>query len=125
MAAGLLPLMSMWLPDHNISKETNCHRIHKFSQRKNLWYSVPSVAKKWHSSGYFYLSNTFIFTLSRYNFSNLAWKKRRYLGSYTIFNPLMVLRRWYTRAADSAITSMCACVYTRRGIVKRTSSSLG
>ncbi len=57
--------------------------------------------------------------------ANRAWKNRRYFGSYTILNPRILARSSWTAATLSATTSMCACVYTRRGIVSRTSSSFG
>lgn len=56
---------------------------------------------------------------------NLAWKKRRYFGSYVIFKPRTSPLLSHTSTMDSTVTSQWACVYTRRGKVRRTSSSLG
>jgi hypothetical protein len=63
--------------------------------------------------------------LLSHSLSNLAWKNRRYFGSWTILSPLILSLLTYTFSTDSAMTSMCAWVYTLRGIVSRTSSSFG
>ena len=39
-------------------------------------------------------------------FSNLAWKKRKYLGSNTMFKPLILFLSKKTEKIDSAVTSM-------------------
>jgi hypothetical protein len=54
-----------------------------------------------------------------------AWKNRRYRGSYTIARPRAIPAGPRRLATVSATTSMWACVYTRRGMVSRTSSSSG
>src|ERR1035437_192743 len=92
---------------------------------RNYWKPITNKRKAGSSFEELAFLNLLLFYSKHYNFSNFAWKKRRYFGSYTIFIPLIEFRRSYTLAADSAITSMCACVYTRRGMVNLTNSSLG
>ena len=77
-------------------------------------------------SNHLSLSRSHALTFSRsYNFANRAWKNLRYFGSGIILRPLILFLCTNTFSTDSAITSMCACVYTRRGMVSLTSSNFG
>ncbi len=60
-----------------------------------------------------------------HNSSKRAVKKRKVGGSYTMRRPFTRSRRFHTPSTPSTTTSMWLRVYTRRGMVMRTSSSLG